>query len=92
VAAAGSAAFPFFLSSCAVAASFCHRLLSAIGFFLLSASFCYRLLSAIGFFLVPSLVIQIGLNKFFSLHGSASMTWACEVLNTLNYFLKNYVP
>jgi hypothetical protein len=38
-------------------ASFCYRLLSAIGFFLLSASFCYRLLSAIGFFLVPQDVL-----------------------------------
>jgi hypothetical protein len=40
----------------------------------------------------PSLVIQISLNKFFSFHGPASMTWTCRVLSTLNNFLKNCVP
>jgi hypothetical protein len=60
--------------------------------FLLSLPFSLFLLTCFSSWSLPSLVIQISLNKFFSFHGPASMTWTCRVLSTLNSFLKNCVP
>jgi hypothetical protein len=59
--------------------------------FLLSLPFSLFLLTCFSSWSLPSLVIQISLNKFFFFHRPASMTWTCRVLSTLNNFLKNCV-